>query len=360
MNTRSSPPFFIKIIDGKLILWDYRKHAQYEISPAHTQRLLDVALGANLTESSIDREIDASGIFAGDSRNLENWGWDCLSQIFHIGTQVVLEDGADLPSDDSYEGYVAYCASIADKIPEMKHEREGELITLPVPNRNFGAINQLSDALMKRRTSRSFVAEPIALQMVADALHWTFGTVHGDTREDMCAAGLRPVGYRRTSPSGGSLHPSEAYLVALHVTGLSPGIYHYRASSHQLTRLAGDINGEMLGRLLCAQMFARNLAFGVFITCRFDKMWWKYPHSRAYRVALLDIGCLAQTFQLVTTGIGLRSWLTGYFLDREINRLLSVDEVSESVLFFVGAGPGEDTPFAPEMLASVQRFNNIS
>lgn len=359
MGIRSDPPFFIKVINEKLILWDYRNHAQYEISPAHVQRLLEIARGAVINESKIDREIAASGVFADDRRDLGTWGWDCLSQIFHIGTQIVLKEGGELPSDDSYEGYVAYCASIAERIPEMKYKREGETIELPAANRNFAKIPELADVLMKRRTSRSFSSETIPLQMVADVLHWTFGTVHGDTREDMRAAGLQPVGYRRTSPSGGSLHPSEAYVVALQVAGLRPGIYHYSATSHQLTFLTGDINGEMLGRLLCAQMFARNLAFGAFITCRFDKMWWKYPHSRAYRVALLDIGCLAQTFQLVTTSIGLRSWLTGYFLDREINRLLALDEVNESVLFFVGAGRGEDTPFAPEMLASIEKFNNI-
>ncbi|AOJ83700.1 hypothetical protein WS86_23985 [Burkholderia savannae] len=107
-------------------------------------------------------------------------------------------------------------------------------------------------------------------------------------------------------------------------------------------------------------MFAQNLAFGVFMTSRFDKMWWKYPHSRAYRVALLDMGCLAQTFQLVTTGLGLKSWLTGYFLDREINRLLAVDEINESVLFFVGAGEGADTPFASEVLTAVEKLRNAS
>ncbi|MFL9960041.1 SagB/ThcOx family dehydrogenase [Paraburkholderia sediminicola] len=192
--------------------------------------------------------------------------------------------------------------------------------------------------------------------MVANSLYWTFGAVHGDTRQDMQEAGLLPVGYRRTSPSGGSLQPSAAYLVALNVEGLTAGIYHYRAFSHQLTLVTHDVNGETIGRLLCAKMFARDLAFGVFVTSCFDKMWGKYPHSRAYRVALLDVGCLAQTFQLVTTGLGMDSWLTGYFLDREINKLLAVDEMRESVLFFLGAGIGNGTPFAPEALRALDRI----
>ncbi|WP_038744873.1 SagB/ThcOx family dehydrogenase [Burkholderia savannae] len=360
MEIKSNPLFFIKIIDGKLILWDYRQHDQYEISSGHVQRLLEFSQGAAVSDSVIDSEIIGSGILKDDSRNFKDWGWDCLSQIFHIGTQIVLEDGAHLPVDDGYEGYVAYCASISDKIPETRYQREGELFELPVARHKFPTAPGLTEVLMQRRTSRSFVTQTIPLQTVADALYWTFGTVHGDTREDMRAAGLQPVGYRRTSPSGGSLHPSEAYLVALHVDGLRAGIYHYRASTHQLTLVTHDIDGNTLGRLLCAQMFAQNLAFGVFMTSRFDKMWWKYPHSRAYRVALLDMGCLAQTFQLVTTGLGLKSWLTGYFLDREINRLLAVDEINESVLFFVGAGEGADTPFAPEVLTAVEKLRNAS
>ena len=359
METKSNPLFFVKIIDGKLILWDYRAHAQYEVSPSHIQRILDISRGSEITDSALDREIAASRVLADDDRDFAAWGWDCLSRIFHIGTQVVLEEGASLPSDDSYEGYVAYCTSIADKVPEVKYERKGDPIDLPPANRDFPATRLLVDALLERKTSRSFIADPISLQTVADAMYWTFGTVHGDKREDMLEAGIRPVGYRRTSPSGGSLHPSEAYLVALHITGLRRGIYHYRASKHQLTLVTEQIDGETLGQLLCAQMFARNLAFGVFITCRFDKMWWKYPHSRAYRVALLDVGCLAQTFQLVVTGLGLNSWITGYFLDREINRLLGVDEINESVLFFLGAGSGRNTAFAPELLTAIEKQRSV-
>lgn len=360
MKEKCNPLFFIKIIDGKLILWDYRKHTQYEISAAHVQRLLDISRGSKASDLNVDRDIVASRVLEGDDRKFEAWGWDCLSQIFHIGTQIVLEEGGDLPSDDSYEGYVAYCASIASKIPEMNYSREGALIDLPTATKTFPATPFLAEALMERRTCRSFTEQQVTLETVASALYWTFGSVHGASRDDMRAVGLQPIGYRRTSPSGGSLQPSEAYLVALHVTGLRPGVYHYRANAHQLTLVTEHIDGETLGRLLCAQMFARNLGFGVFVTSRFDKMWWKYPHSRAYRVALLDVGCLAQTFQLVTTGLGLRSWPTGYFLDREINRLLGVDEVNESALFFLGAGSGKDTAFSPELLAAVEKFRGIS
>ncbi len=109
------------------------------------------------------------------------------------------------------------------------------------------------------------------------------------------------------------MHPSEPYVVIMNVAGLDPGVYHYRSDRHELIRIGEPIVNGDLGGLLCGQSFADNLAYGVFLTTRFDKMWWKYPHSRAYRVALLDIGCLIQTFQLVNTALDIQSWRQATF-----------------------------------------------
>jgi SagB-type dehydrogenase family enzyme len=77
------------------------------------------------------------------------------------------------------------------------------------------------------------------------------------------------------------------------------------------------------------------------MVARFDKMWWKYPHSRSYRVALMDVGHLSQTFHLACTGYALRSWLTAAFYDEEIARRLRIDPSCQAVMLMVGAGTGE-------------------
>lgn len=353
------PFIFITFINGKLILWDYKNHNQYEIDDDYIERIKNIVNGDELTDSLIDKTIIDSGILDSSDINMSDWGWDCLSKIFHIGTQIVLDKNMSLPTDDSYEGYINYCASIVEDIPELNYHRSGETFALPNPNKKFLSNNKFIDTLFARKTSREFKIEAISLQEVAEVLYWTFGMPHGSTRTEMEAAGLRSVGYRRTSPSGGSLQTSEAYLVALNVTGLASGIYHYHSYKHELTLISTDIDGEKLGSLLCAQMFAKDIAFGIFITSYFKKMWWKYPHSRAYRVALLDIGCLIQTFQLIITAMKLGSWPTGYFLDREINKLLNVNEAEESVLFFVGAGPSSGSPFAPNLLKTIKQKISI-
>ena len=107
-------------------------------------------------------------------------------------------------------------------------------------------------------------------------------------------------------------------------------------------------------------MFAGGVSFGVFITCRFDKLWWKYPRSRAYRVALLDAGALVQSFLLSSTDLGFHTWPTGQFYDEEINRLLGIDGVCESVLFFAGAGYGSGSAFCSGAIQAITKASKTS
>lgn len=45
------------------------------------------------------------------------------------------------------------------------------------------------------------------------------------------------------------------------------------------------------------------IAFGIYITARLNKYWWKYGHSITYRIMLLDIGHVSQTFSLAATAL---------------------------------------------------------
>src|SRR5471030_1539691 len=114
MTLRQDPSIFIRIINGKLILWDYRAHCQYEVNSQHIQRIMELSNGAAIRDDPIDVEITRSKILVADNRDFSNWGWDCLSQIFHFGTQIVLAEGEPLPTDDSYEGYLVFFNEPAD------------------------------------------------------------------------------------------------------------------------------------------------------------------------------------------------------------------------------------------------------
>src|SRR5262249_38080394 len=108
-------------------------------------------------------------------------------------------------------------ARATNETPLPGHEREG----------------QLYRALTGRRTSRSFDPEqPMTLDELDTVLRYVFGC-HGYGRN---SADVLCV--KRTSPSGGGLHPVEAYPLITNVSGVRPGLYQYGVRNHSLIMLS--------------------------------------------------------------------------------------------------------------------------
>lgn len=337
-----NPYIFIFFQKGEVVLWDYKHHQQFFLEKHYIQRLIAFSKEPIYqSDNPIDNHFLQEGILVEGVLSKEiQWGWDVISQIFHIGTM-------DIPlacSLDDFERfieeYVQFCESQSDNIAEIITEKKGPVYLLPEPHLDNLDNKTFSSILKERMTSRFFDKKPLSLEEVSQLLYVVFGQIHGPWKQ-LEDAGLQPLGIRKSSPSAGGLHASEAYILATNITGLPKGIYHYRSHQHVLTQITSEWNESQLGRLLAGQQFAEDLPCGVFITSRFDKLWDKYHHSRGYRVALLDIGHLSQTFHLCATAMGLESWLTGVFLDTEVNQLLNIDNTSEQVMFFVGAGHGK-------------------
>jgi len=135
---------------------------------------------------------------------------------------------------------------------------------------------------------------------------------------------------------GGGLNSTEGYLYAYNIKGLGPGFYYYHPDKHALT-LIKPINAP-LATFVQGQHFVNNLPLGLFITSRFDKMWWKYPHSQGYRVSLLEAGHISQTLQLTATALGMRTWVTAALSEEKIEQALGLNNLCEQPLLFVGAG----------------------
>jgi SagB-type dehydrogenase family enzyme len=126
--------------------------------------------------------------------------------------------------------------------------------------------------------------------------------------------------------------------MALRVTDLPRGIYHYAAGDHQLERIRAGASREEAVRCLAKQDWWRNAAAVVFMTAVFARPQWRYPFSRAYRAVLIEAGHLCQTFCLVATWLGLAPFCSMALPDSRVERLLGVDGVTESVLYAAGAG----------------------
>lgn len=331
---------FLKIHDGKLIFWNYKSHNQFELEQEHLARLIEFSSGSVLTDAPVDQEIQEAGVLTG-GKIVSQWGWDWLSHIFHFGTCHPSSPTTGSNEELSLEysrSYIEFCESLACNEPEIEVVNGGRIIELPTPDLRKFQSTSLWNALAQRRTCRDFDRSSVDLSEVSNLLFATFGDQKSP--DTTLVEGMRNFGFRRTSPAAGGLQCTEPYLWAINVDGLAPGIYHYLSCRHQLEVVTDDAPEHQIGTYMCNQNWSNDMAFAVLMTCRLDKMWWKYPHSRAYRPMLMEVGHLSQTLNLCITAAGLYPWITGYFHDRELATLLKCAPEIEHPILVVGAGKG--------------------
>src|SRR5580658_4054875 len=250
--------------------------------------------------------------------------WNPAAGFFHF-------TGRDLPFEPDLVRMGRYMERLAQEkampVP-VKHYPRVAQIRLPPPREE----GEFTRVLTARRTWRRFAAGKLALADLATLLGLTWGV-----REWVA---LPPLGRFavKTSPSGGALHPIEAYVVARDVEGISPGIYHYDATRHRLELLRRGVTRKQMSDYVIGQRWFSEAAAFVFMTAVFTRTQWKYRYPRAYRVVLAEAGHLCQTFCLVATWLGLAPFCTMAMADSKIDRDLGIDGVTEGVLYVAGVG----------------------
>lgn len=250
--------------------------------------------------------------------------WNPAAGFFHF-------TGRDLP-------FEADLVSIGRYLEEMTHEK-----AMPVPVKHYPRAAQtrllppresgeFPGVLTARRTWRRFGPGELSFADLSTLLGLTFGV-----RE---WAAVPPLGRfaLKTSPSGGALHPIEAYIVARYVEGIAPGIYHYDASRHRLELLRRRITRDRMSDYVIGQRWFADACAFVMMTAVFTRTQWKYHFPRAYRVVLAEAGHLCQTFCLTATWLGLAPFCTMALADSKIDRDLGIDGITEGALYVAGVG----------------------
>ena len=182
------------------------------------------------------------------------------------------------------------------------------------------------ETLRKRRSVRSFSSRPLSLEEVSFLLWASTGIQRKEQKYEF-----------RTAPSAGALYPIETYLIVNQVESLEKALYHYNIEEHALEELRiGDL-GEEAAHAALEQRICIEAPIVLIWTAIFERTKWKYA-QRGYRYVYLDTGHIAQNLALAATSVGLGSCQIGAFFDDEINRILRVDGVYESVLYLSVVG----------------------
>ncbi len=201
--------------------------------------------------------------------------------------------------------------------------------------------------LLARRTWRDFASGAVSIGQLSTLLHLTAGIQHWLTIPRIGRAALK------TSPSGGARHPTEVYVLALHVNRLPRGLYHYNSAAHHLERLRRGATPREVTRLLPGQWWYESAAAIFLFTAVFPRTQWKYHSPRAYRAVLIEAGHVCQTFLLTATWLGLAPFCSMALADTYAEKFLGVDGITESVIYAAGVGirpPGKKSARWPSKI----------
>ncbi|MBN8716087.1 MAG: putative peptide maturation dehydrogenase [Stenotrophomonas sp.] len=288
-------------------------------------------------------------------------GWHPPAAVAHMAARWEAIDGPAGMAEqglDSNEGLLQQHG--LPPPPESPVPEGAPLHVLPRPARD--GFDALLDA---RITCRNYDPQAsIPLEVFSGIMARTFGR-RGSGQP---APGFEVI--KRTSPSGGALHPVECFLIVQRVQGLAPGLYRYRAAEHALLAVApqvaapvvGDVgtralptgeaatawSGESLRAFaqiaVAGQTFFADAAVLCVLAPRFHRNFWKYRnHAKAYRVCVLDAGHLSQTLQLCATQAGLGPFVTSAINEVDLERAFGMIHYEQSPLLVCGFGPRAGT-----------------
>lgn len=305
--------------------WRERAPIEAEVGAAAVERLL--ALGLAQSDAEADRDARAR------DQKLRNQHWSTLSAATHyFGRWTGVDDDPELrpPGYDSMRNLIE---KLGDPPPAVHAVGDAATaIPLPLP---LSAPTPLDALWSTRVTCRNFdTARELARVDLGRILAVVFGVQgrHG--------AGTSEEVLKKNHPSGGALHPLEAYVLVQRVEGIEPGLYHYHAGSRALEPMPAVADlGAFAHRCTSGQRYLADAPVLVAMTMRFARCFWKYRrHAKAYRTLLLEAGHASQNLYLAAGELGLGAFITAAINEPEIELGFGLDPIEEGVLAVCGFG----------------------
>ena len=271
--------------------------------------------------------------------------WHGLAAVQHMAARWQAQDSVQQAVEGGFDTSAGLRARYGPPPPVLhQHPRGGAVVELARAPRT-----DLDELLDRRNCCRNFdTSSDLPEAQLARLLERVFGArgqVHAADDFDVL---------KKTSPSGGALHPTEAYLVVQRVEHIAPGLYHYRAGDHALQRLPWDGTPAELNAFarvaVVGQQYFADAHVLVVLAPRFARNFWKYRnHAKAYRVCILDVCHLSQTLFLSATEQGLGAFITAAINEVDIEQAFGLTGYVDGPLAVCGFGIRADTLTTAEL-----------
>ena len=202
------------------------------------------------------------------------------------------------------------------------------VIPLPDPHRLEIPEMSLREAIEQRRSVRKYSGASLTMEELSYLL-WLSQGVKEITP--------RPA-TRRTTPSAGSRHALETYLLVNRVQGLEPGLYRFAASQHAVCNLnASSLIHEEISHACWDQGQILQSAVTFLWVAVSERMFWRYT-DRGFRYLFLDAGHVCENLYLAAAAIGCGACAIGGFRDDLLNETLNLDGEALFVIYLASVG----------------------
>lgn len=207
--------------------------------------------------------------------------------------------------------------------PPFKRYTDAATVELPT---NWVMEKSLQETLQNRRSRRRYVPKPLSLENLAMLL-WASQGISARSGNF----------FFRTAPSAGALYPVETYLSLRDVEGVPAGLYHFQPAEFVLERLQEGFIGDKVAAAALGQHFLASASVVFIWSAVLRRNFSKYGH-RGLRYVMMDVGHICQNLLLAAEGLGLGACAVAAFFDDQLNDLLGLDGLEESVIYLAGVG----------------------
>jgi SagB-type dehydrogenase family enzyme len=326
----SSPPF---LVDNRVLVWAIialpesftKEEALFIWSQEPESAELADDLWSYLTSESLIFSAELASPLLDRLAIWDRLGWE-EAGVYHEGTR-------DYPFVDM---------SRKDAFKSDNERMQDYETDWPAPDcyRSFSSIRSISLEKVDQEVAhylneRKLIGRSIVkdLSIIFD---FTFGQRFRLERQYDEQQFLQLETLRKSIPSGGGRHPTEAFmLVFTDRLGLDIGLYHYNVKNNSLDllrkeNLYTEFHSSVHFEESQAQPNSPDAA--IVFTSLCERAMWRYRESRSWRAVILDVGHAEQMCRRICATLELKLKSCIRFDERAMARLLGLDPFSEPVL----------------------------
>lgn len=300
----------------------------YKLQSIKIKNLINSLIEKNLLLTSSNQYQKSNyNLFTNQYAAWDQYNWGSAAE-YHFYTYdysfLDYSSGSDGPYN-AHKRMVEYSTAQSDKNRAKTYDGDKHKVILPKVFND--KLNNIDESIRINQQNPITCREKLAI-----ILSFAFAKIsEGDITWD----GLPLI--RRTSPSGGSRHPTEGYIFINQINGLECGLYHVQTDPFCLTQLKLNANKQLL-QCMFPELYEEQYEplIIIILSSVFDRNMFRYREPRTFRTIHMDVGHILGTIELITGYVNWKSHVSHNINEKMIEKIIGIDGLEEGVMTSIG------------------------